>query len=180
MGASHALVISDIAKTDSGKYFARIGEEAYLITEIVVEGNLGWASCCLETCQPFFVSDAAPDQVRQIEQFRVIEGTTATVTCECASTEAVTWLKDGLEIHSDVHYEIIQEGQKHYLIVHDAQLADTAEYAIRQAGETQPVIQLIVESKILYCIMPEGLPFTTVQKRTTFLEDQSFNFQRLR
>lgn len=82
-----------------------------------------------------------------MEQFRVTEGTTATVTCEVTSKETVTWLKGDQPIASDAHYEIKQEGEKHHLIIHEAQISDTAEYAIQQAGERQPVIQLIVESK---------------------------------
>lgn len=92
-------------------------------------------------------SDEVSEHEQKYELVCVPEGTTVTLNCEARATEDITWFQNDQPISADTHFEIIYDGEKHHLIIHEAQLTDSALYSIFQAGERAPVAELIVEGK---------------------------------
>ncbi len=80
--------------------------------------------------------------------YRILEGSTATITCEVSgvSSEEVVWFKDEIQVDSETpQFEKVADGEKQHLIIHDVTLSETAVYSAEICGQRHTVAQLIVE-----------------------------------
>lgn len=93
---------------------------------------------------------------RQYELIRIPEGTTTKITCQTTTVEEIIWLRGDQPIYGDSRFEMVSEKEKQHLIIHEAQLSDSAVYSIVQAGERIPVAELIVEGTLFMraCYFP--------------------------
>ena len=67
---------------------------------------------------------------KPLQDLTVEEEATATLECEVSREKAeVRWFKDGTEIRKTKKYEMIVDGHKRALIIHDCTLDDSRTYA---------------------------------------------------
>ena len=83
--------------------------------------------------------------------YRVLEGSTATITCEISgvSTEEITWFKDDTAVTPETaQFEMISDGMKQHLVIHDVTVNESAVYSVEITGQRHTVAQLIVEGTV--------------------------------
>ena len=69
---------------------------------------------------------------KPLNNAKIIEGTTETLTCEVSKDNVeVLWLKDGKPVKADAKHEVIVNGREHCLVVHDSTIDDEAQYTVQ-------------------------------------------------
>lgn len=82
----------------------------------------------------------------QLETCFVMEGQTATITCQVNLVEEkVVWFKNAEELKPSDHVEIVREGLSSHLIIHESTFTDQAIYTSIVGGDRCVATQLIVE-----------------------------------
>lgn len=82
--------------------------------------------------------------VTSTETCFVMEGQTATLSCETNAPEDVKWYRDGEEISPSDRVHIFHDGRSHHLIIHDTTLYDQAEY-FAKFEDKEVATRLVVE-----------------------------------
>ena len=81
-----------------------------------------------------------------LKDVKVKENETAQFECEVSKSGCkVKWLRDGAELKGDKKYDMPSMGQKHMLIIRDAQLDDQTKYTIVVEEGVEATANLIVE-----------------------------------
>ncbi|MCP9264541.1 hypothetical protein DINM_022653 [Dirofilaria immitis] len=93
-------------------------------------------------------TDIKDDDYRE---YLVPLGSTATIACELENSDEVkelVWRKDGIQIEfsDDAKVEHVVNGLKHYLVIHDTQVDDSASYSICINDIEFKIAHLIVSS----------------------------------
>ena len=103
---------------------------------------------CGDTHFPYSLPEApAHIAVALPAQTTITEGDTVTLEAEVSKPGVESaWFKDDLEILPDVDekFDILVDGTKHALTIHDATVEDEAEYTI-EVGDESSTAALLVE-----------------------------------
>lgn len=78
----------------------------------------------------FVRSEPPVEFTKPLEDQTVEEGATATLECEVSRENAdVLWFRDAQEIHKTKKYEMVVDGRKRALVIHDCTLDDSRTYS---------------------------------------------------
>lgn len=80
-----------------------------------------------------------------VQQYCVLKGSTATITCETSSSEEAEWFMNEAPLVLRERFETVREGSQHHLIIHDVTFQDAAQFSLHIGGERHALTQLIVE-----------------------------------
>ncbi|XP_041519866.1 obscurin isoform X13 [Microtus oregoni] len=123
-GCERRLVVQQAGKADAGEYSCEAGGQRVSFHLDVTEPEP-------ESQIPERPSRREPLVVKEHENIVL------TATLAAPSVAAVTWLKDGVEIHRSKRHEITSQGDTHTLTVRGAQVLDSAIYSCRVGKEGQ-------------------------------------------
>lgn len=85
-----------------------------------------------------------------MQPYHVSPGSTVTITCETSlSNQTVTWFHEGEQLKDSARVVTVDEGVKHYLLVHDVTPLDTGNYYANVGDAKFLITQLIVEGTYL-------------------------------
>ena len=88
------------------------------------------------------------DIIKPLEPQKAKEGEDVVFECVLSKPDVpATWLKDGQEITPSEKVEMIVEGEKHKLILHDVKPEDAEKFTIK-VGQVQSTANLIVEGML--------------------------------
>lgn len=83
----------------------------------------------------FVCSEPPVEFTKPLEDQTVEEEATATLECEVSREDAdVLWFRDGQEIRKTKKYEMVVDGRKRALLIHDCTLDDSRTYACDAKG----------------------------------------------
>ena len=98
-----------------------------------------------------FFAERPLEMVSVPKDVSCVEKEEATFTCELNKPNIpVKWLKNGQELHPDLGYKVLSEGNKHTLTIPKAKLDDAATFTV-VAADLKADCQLTVDGK-------DGLP----------------------
>ncbi|CAH1802745.1 unnamed protein product, partial [Owenia fusiformis] len=99
----------------------------------------------------------------------VVENETATLDTEVSKPDQkATWFMDGELLKPSDKYEMKVDGTKHYLVVHDCELDDEADYTIRIDKKESTAMILVEEAPLV---------FMTPLKDVTVMEKETASFE---
>ncbi|KAJ8416941.1 hypothetical protein AAFF_G00328190 [Aldrovandia affinis] len=108
-GRAHTLTLRDVKMTEAG-------EVKLTAKDFVTQANL-------------IVNEPPVEFTKPLEDQTVEEEATATLECEVSrETAEVRWFRDGQEIRKNKKYEIVADGRKRQLLIHDCTLDDSKTY----------------------------------------------------
>ncbi len=123
--------MEDVTLYESSLYSLKLGSEGlkYPVCQLIVEEDVPEIISGLETCF-------------------VMEGQTATITCELSrSNEEIQWFKEGKLLEISERVNIVHEGVMHHLIIQDVNVHDEAEYSAK-VHENLVTTRLVVEGML--------------------------------
>ncbi|XP_048212692.1 obscurin isoform X13 [Perognathus longimembris pacificus] len=123
-GCTRQLVVQQAGKADAGEYSCEAGGQKVSFHLDVTEPEI-------EPSVPERPSRREPLVVREHEDIVL------TAILASSSVAVVTWLKDGVEIRRSKRHETTSLGDSHTLVVHGAQMLDSAVYSCRVGLEVQ-------------------------------------------
>uniref|UniRef100_A0A915PVQ5 Ig-like domain-containing protein n=1 Tax=Setaria digitata TaxID=48799 RepID=A0A915PVQ5_9BILA len=123
----HRIVIDKSELEDQGTYYAFLGDHFTTVT-LVVEERIDEREVTVNALG----TDTEEDDYHE---YLVPLGSTATIACELENSnevEELIWRKNGVQIEftDDAKIEHVVNGLKHYLVIHDTQIDDSASYSI--------------------------------------------------
>uniref|UniRef100_A0A7E4VJ05 Ig-like domain-containing protein n=1 Tax=Panagrellus redivivus TaxID=6233 RepID=A0A7E4VJ05_PANRE len=135
---THNVIIEDVDLSDQGTYYAYSDDYSIYVT-LVVEEKIDE--------KEVVVSGPDTDD-EDLNDYIVPPGSTATIACELESTEFLrdlVWQRNNsdLPLSSDKLEHVIN-GNKHYLIIHNAQPEDSGVYSVRINDTQFKVAQITI------------------------------------
>ena len=96
------------------------------------------------------IASGTESEEDDVQEYLVPPGSTATIACEleeCELKRSIRWLRDGKDIRFELgKVEHVQNGLKHYLVVHDATSVDSGLYSVCISNVEFRVAHLCVNS----------------------------------
>ncbi|NP_001346724.1 Ig-like domain-containing protein [Caenorhabditis elegans] len=139
---NHRVIIPNTCVGDQGTYLALTSSESVAITLVVEER--------IEEKEVMVIASGTESEEDDVQEYLVPPGSTATIACEleeCELKRSIRWLRDGKDIRFEQgKTEHVQNGLKHYLVVHDATSLDSGLYSVCISNVEFRVAHLCVNS----------------------------------
>uniref|UniRef100_A0A8R1HQD1 Ig-like domain-containing protein n=1 Tax=Caenorhabditis japonica TaxID=281687 RepID=A0A8R1HQD1_CAEJA len=139
---NHRVVIPNTTIADQGTYLALTSSQSVAITLVVEER--------IDEKEVTVIASGTESEDDDVQEYLVPPGSTATIACEledCEQQRSIRWLRDGKDIRFEPgKTEHVQNGLKHYLVVHDATSLDSGLYSVCISNVEFRVAHLCVNS----------------------------------
>ncbi|PIC27588.1 hypothetical protein B9Z55_019795 [Caenorhabditis nigoni] len=139
---NHRVVIPNTNVGDQGTYLALTSSQSVAITLVVEER--------IDEKEVTVVASGTESEDDDVQEYLVPPGSTATIACEleeCELKRSIRWMRDGKDIRFEAgKVEHVQNGLKHYLVVHDATSVDSGLYSVCISNVEFRVAHLCVNS----------------------------------
>ncbi|CAD6186690.1 unnamed protein product [Caenorhabditis auriculariae] len=123
---THRIVFTTAQISDQGTYVAMTSSHSVAITMVVEE--------LIDEKEVTVIASGTESEEEDVQEYLVPPGSTATIACEleeCEQQRAIRWLRDGKDIvFCSGKAEHVQNGLKHYLVIHDAASTDSGLYSV--------------------------------------------------
>lgn len=131
----HSLTVRDVQVNEAGRV-KLTAKDFQTAANLIVKGKKRSAgdrhqegTTATGMCDFFVRSEPPVEFTKPLEDQTVEEEATATLECEVSRENAdVLWLRDGQEIRKTKKYEMVIDGRKRALVIHDCTLDDSRTY----------------------------------------------------
>uniref|UniRef100_A0A914P9Z5 Ig-like domain-containing protein n=1 Tax=Panagrolaimus davidi TaxID=227884 RepID=A0A914P9Z5_9BILA len=139
------VIINETDTSDQGTYYAYYEDSSTYITLVVEDQNCKkWHQKIDE--KEVVVSGPETDD-EDLNDYLVPPGSTATIACELESSEFLrdlVWQRNNKDLQMNDKLEHVVNGNKHYLIIHNAQPDDSGVYSVRINDTQFKVAQITI------------------------------------